>query len=238
MGSPRGRKGALEMDMSINKADFVLGRKQIYTVDLQPEESLEIINSILRGVKPHFKYLSGFEPVDNKLNCRIHDHDSMETAEAVMEFPKGMDKKTRCLRIFQLSHNTEGKLTDSFNTEGRLVDCGRDFGVASYTVKELILSQKGELLEWLGKFNRLAIGGFGDQGNRTGIKEVAVACKFSLLADDDLLNILTCQGFIVWHLINALSRSIRQTIDERRTRLINIERLGSEFSDISARIAK
>lgn len=212
------------MDSSI-KVNLILGIDQVSR--LEPDESLKIVNHVLSTSKPLLKYLSGFKLIGELLNW-TEAYDERKTDEAIMEFPEGIDQKSRYIRIDQVC----------FTTEGRLGYPLEDHGVASVTERNILLSQKGKYLDWLLKYRRDVRYGSGYKEHRTGISEIVEICKFSFLEENELLKLFEQKPDLVLTIVQKLNRLTSRTLVEKEQRLASIRNLERQLGGIVSRIAK
>ncbi len=212
------------MDSS-TKVNLILGIDQVS--QLKPDESLKIINHVLSTSKQWLKYLSGFKSIGELLNW-TKEYDERKTDEAIMEFPKGVNQRSRCIRIDQVC----------FTTKGRLGYPSRDYSVASVTERNILLSQKGKLLDWSLKYRRNVHHGLGYRKHRTGISEIVEICKFSFLEENELLRLFEQKLDLLLTIVQKLNHLTSQTLLEKEQRLVNIRELERRLMGIVNRIAK
>jgi len=211
------------MDSS-NKLNFILGTFRIPATEVKASEWLEIIKAALAICKPYLKYFSGFSPISERLNCHLGSYDRRETDKAIVEFPKDITQKTRCVEIGQLIYETEGMHSDA------------QFGVRFVILQTLLLSQEEKWINWDYKFERKAQYGLGYREHHTGILEVAKICKFSLVKEDILLGFLKEKPRLGEKILDILYSLAVEGITERKRRLQQIEQAEKLLARIRNRI--
>ncbi len=214
------------MDTSI-RLGFILGRVTIPAVELQPDEWLNIIQEVLGVYKPYLKYLPGFKPIGESLNCHIREYDDRCTDEKIVRFPKGISQKTRCTRVASLSHETEEDMPG--------------YGARFVIEEHLLLTQKGHWLLWKFKYSRQVRQGLGFRAHRSGIREIAEICDFSLLKGLTFSECLARQpehGFPVGEqILRALHAMASEGVRERENRLHGVQGIEHHLAEILNRIS-
>ena len=204
----RAETGGLEMDSS-NKLAIVLGRATVKRSEIEPKEWLEIVKIALAECKPRLKYFPKFQPIKELLNCRISDYSQRVTDEKIVVLPKEIALNTPCVTVESLSHGVEGDLPDGQ-------------GAHFFYSRQLLLTQEGQWLEWLSKYERQSIHGQGYRQHRTGTREEAVLCEFSLVTDDRLLQLMGWQSgerLIGMSIIQTLRFLAREGVSQRMMRI-------------------
>lgn len=148
----------------LNKVDFLKGTQVLPVGEIEPAEWLELINHVLELCKPHLKYLLKFKPLGESLNYSRFD--KRETKESIMVFPEGINQKTLCVTILDLTPEPEEMLYD------------RQPGARSITEQTLLLSQKGKWLHRELKYERKPQYSL---GLCKGVLETVQECTFTIL---------------------------------------------------------
>jgi len=207
---------------SSNKLNFILGTLTVPTSEIEASEWLKIIKAALAICKPYLKYLPGFKPISECLNCHLGSYHSRKTDKAIVEFPKSITQKTGCVEIDDLIQKTEGEIPGN--------------GVRFVILRTLFLSRKGKWINWDYKFERKVQHGLGFRGHHTGILEVAKICKFSLVNEDTLLRSLAEKPDLGEQILDILFSLAVEGIKERKERLQQIEQVGERLAEIRSRI--
>jgi hypothetical protein len=245
-GLPRGqRKGGLKMVLSTrqgidfnstsnimpketdsaNKLHFLFGSLQVSARDIEPYEWLEIIRHILDLCKPYLKYMPRFMPIGDYLNCQFPGCGRRQTSESIMEFPEEISERTRCLTVEKLSFEKEGEHED------------RQYGMRFVTERALLLSQEGKWLQWEFKYERVVEHGLGKRKRRNGIAQVAKVCRFSVLEEDGLLDLLEKRKGLGLHILEMFKNLASRGVEERKARLQQIKRVEEALIEIKEKIA-
>lgn len=213
------------MDSS-SRLSFVLGELRVPASELQAKEWLKIVQKVLEICKPYLKYLPRFEPIDKLLNCSRGDYDDRQTDESIMEFPEGIDKKTRCLVVTSISRDIS---EESLLTPG--------YGTRFVTERNLLLSQKEDWLLWEFKYERTVRHGLGYRAHRTGIREIGQICEFSLIDEDKLLTLLEIRPDLGNKILRSLHISASEGVRERKMRLQGVKQIENLLAGMINRIS-
>jgi len=186
------------------------------------KEKLEIINEALSVSKPYLKYFPGFKPIGEILN-RSDDLGYMGyyefvTDERVVDFPKGISSKTRCvdIEVFETTFVLDGK---------------KNNGEGIRSEREIILSQEGRLIEWYHRFYVVLFRAPGK--GRDGHRYVTVECKFSAVDNERLLELLKrYEGFFTGRILDELYELATAGSKERRERLQKMEQVETSLQKI------
>lgn len=201
------------MDMS-NRLSFVTGTLRIPADEIQPNEWVAIIDAMLAECKPNLKYMRGFREIKTLLNTQ-NGHDSRNTPQGTLEFPEGITESTRCLAVIYPRRYYN-------NPDSNFVELN------------LLLTDSGEMIKWIAKYNQRTIGGLGFRGHKTGTLEEAEWSRFSRLDDAEFERVVTGDSRspkeIMENLIGTMVSTVKekqaviQTLMEKHSRMLGMYR--------------
>jgi hypothetical protein len=204
---PANFEKGLEMDSS-SRLNAVLGQFRIAAEELTAEEWFRIVDVCLSAYLPMLKYLPGFKPLEESLNCSVGNsgYNWRVTTPEATEFPPNVNHLTKCLRVAQISHAVEGE-----NRWGAAHGC-------RYVHKvELYLTIGGRFLLADHKYERVPQDGLGYREHRTGIREEALWWKFINMEGKDLIPMLNAK--VGLSILDTLIKAGNESVDQRRSRL-------------------
>jgi len=196
------------MDTSnrLGRLGIVFGQVAVKAEEIQPEEWFEIITTILNACRPQLQYFPGFKPIKGELSRHLHEYDYRTTDPGIVQCPEGFSLDTRCVLLGNIRFET-----DEINPSGP------EFGVRFVTEESLFLTQKGRIVLWKRKYDRVARQGLGYRQHRTGTEDRAVECNFTFVEGSVLREILSAKvsGMIIDSLLALSSKGV----EERKQRL-------------------
>lgn len=208
------------MDPS-SRPGIILGSTKVEIEDIQPEEWLVIFNTVLEKCRPQLKYLPGFRPIEETLNCYLNDYDERVTDLKIIQCPEDFGMDTRCISLTRIGHKIGG-----------VSPSGKQYGVRFITTRELLLTQKGKIVLWEHKCEQVVQHGLGFRQHRTGIKEIAVHCEFIYVE----VEAWQLSSAVALGVFRSLFQLVNKGVADRAERLRSTQGLATFLDGVSGRM--
>jgi hypothetical protein len=204
------------MVTTIRPKEYILGSLKLKTRDFSAADWLEIIEVALKLCKPHLKYFPNYKSAKDLMTKKDSTNymDCRTTDKSRMQFFADFDEESQCYSIFPFSHETEGDLPGH--------------GVKFFSESYLLLTRKGQWVNWTAKYERKARYSSGSRRDE-GIEEEAVFSRFSKLSSKDLLEVLEKYPKLGKRILIFLEKVARKGAEEK-------ERLGEDLRKLERKI--
>lgn len=207
------------MDPS-NRLEYVLGGLKVPATELTPDNRRRIIESILKLMKPQFKYLPEFDELQRQMNFessnRVNLHKTDLTIVKWGNPDEGLEPTTRVAWIATTGYASEDSIP------------------RRVTQNKLLITQTGKVFLWYERY-RIEIAQAAPRVHGQQVHtEVVEVSDFALLVGEDLALALTSEVFK--QTLDSLQMFVRQAVNARRARLSSVEKLSADMERITERI--
>lgn len=202
------------------------GELEMVSTSNNPEMERDVIMEAVEVCKPYLKYFPGFSTVGQIMNesATTIGYYEFITDERVIDFPEGIDLKTKCVEI------------ECFGRDF-VLDREKNNGDGLRTERTLLLTEKGILLERFYRYYVLQGIPIPGKTNR-GKRNVALECQFSIVDNQRMLRLLKeHRGFFTKRILDELSELTNRGIKERTDRLKKMRQVKTLLKKIQDALA-